>query len=98
MTVDTATTEPLMVKEKKKTFIEEYGTAPWSVLHPFSTEDQVVMTAMRTIVTPNKGKLQGPAARVPYDAIMERVAAPAGVVVKIVFAIFIELTHDLSGE
>jgi epsilon-lactone hydrolase len=63
-----------------KTFIEEYGTAPWSVLHPFSTEDRVVMTAMRTILTPNKGQLAGPAARVPYDAIMERVAAPAGVV------------------
>jgi len=65
-----------------KTFIEEYGTAPWSMLHSLSTEDQVVMTGVRAIVTPNKGKLQGPAARVPYDAIMERVAAPAGVVYK----------------
>lgn len=72
--------EALMANTTQNTFIEEYGTAPWSVLHPFSTEDQVVMTAMRTIVTPNKGKLQGPAARVPYDAIMGRVAAPAGVV------------------
>src|SRR5471032_147054 len=62
------------------TFIEDYGTTPCSVLHPFTTEDRIVMTAMRAIVTPNKGKLQGPAARVPYDAIMERVAAPAGVV------------------
>ena len=64
----------------KNTLIEDYSTASWSVLHPFSTEDHAVMAAMRAIVTPNKGKLAGPAARVPYDAIMERVAAPAGVV------------------
>ena len=38
------------------------------------------MTAMRAIVEPNKGKLQGLAARVPYDAIMVQVAAPAGIV------------------
>jgi hypothetical protein len=36
------------------------------------------MSAMRVIVEPNKGRLQGTAARVPFDAIMERVAAPAG--------------------
>jgi monoterpene epsilon-lactone hydrolase len=34
------------------------------------------MAAMRAIVEPNKGKLQGTAARVPFDAIMEHVAAP----------------------
>ena len=38
------------------------------------------MAAMRAIVEPNKGKLQGIAARVPFDAIMEHVSAPAGVV------------------
>jgi acetyl esterase/lipase len=38
------------------------------------------MAAMRAIVEPNKGKLQGVAARVPFDVIMEHVAAPAGVV------------------
>ncbi|WP_263385093.1 alpha/beta hydrolase fold domain-containing protein [Granulicella arctica] len=38
------------------------------------------MTAMRSIVEPNKGKLRGVAARVPFDAIMKRVSAPAGVV------------------
>ena len=38
------------------------------------------MVAMRAIVEPNKGKLQGVAARIPFDAIMEHVAAPAGVV------------------
>ena len=62
------------------TFLEDHGTAPWSVLHPFSTEDQAAMAAMRAIVEPNKGRLQGTAARSPFDAIMERVTAPAGVV------------------
>ena len=38
------------------------------------------MGAMRAIVEPNKGKLQGIAARVPFDSIMEHVAAPAGVI------------------
>jgi acetyl esterase/lipase len=38
------------------------------------------MAAMRAIVEPNKGKLQGIAARVPFDAIMEHVPAPVGVV------------------
>jgi acetyl esterase/lipase len=37
------------------------------------------MAAMRAIVEPNKGRLQGVAARAPFDAIMERVAAPVGV-------------------
>jgi acetyl esterase/lipase len=37
------------------------------------------MAAMRTIVEPNKGRLQGTAARVPFDAIMEHVAAPEDV-------------------
>jgi epsilon-lactone hydrolase len=34
---------------------------------------------MRAIVEPNKGRLQGTAARVPFDAIMEHVAVPEGV-------------------
>ena len=52
----------------------------WLVHHPFSAGDQAAMAAMRTIVEPNKGKLQGVAARVPFDAIMEQVSAPVGVV------------------
>jgi len=63
-----------------KTFLENHGTVPWSVLHPFSTEDQAAMAVMRATVEPNKGKLQGTAARVPYDAIMQHVTAPVGVV------------------
>jgi epsilon-lactone hydrolase len=63
-----------------QTLQEDYCTASWLVDHPFSAEDQIAMAAMRAIVEPNKGKLQGIAARVPFDAIMEHVAAPAGVV------------------
>ena len=56
------------------------STASWLVQHPCSAEDQAAMTAMRAIVEPSKGKLRGIAARVPFDAIMEHVSDPAGVV------------------
>jgi len=59
------------------TTIQENRT--WSTTHRISAEDKTAMAAMRVIVEPNKGRLQGTAARVPFDAIMERVAAPAGV-------------------
>ncbi len=55
------------------------NTTAWNTLHSFSTNDQVAMAAMRAIVEPNKGKLQGMAARAPYDALIERVSAPEGV-------------------
>lgn len=63
-----------------QTLREHQRTSSWLVQHPCSAEDQAAMAAMRAIVEPNKGKLQGVAARVPFDAIMEHVAAPAGVV------------------
>ncbi len=63
-----------------QTLREHHSTASWLVHHPCSAEDQAAMAAMRAIVEPNKGKLQGIAARVPFDAIMEHVAAPVGVV------------------
>jgi len=63
-----------------QTLRDDYCAASWLVHHPCSAEDRAAMAAMRAIVEPNKGKLQGVAARVPFDAIMERVAAPAGVV------------------
>jgi acetyl esterase/lipase len=63
-----------------QTLREDYSTASWLVQHPLSAEDQAAMAAMRAIVEPNKGKLQGIAARVPFDAIMEHVSAPVGVV------------------
>jgi epsilon-lactone hydrolase len=62
-----------------KTFQEDRSMAQYTVVHAISAADQVAMAAMRTIVEPNKGKLQGAAARGPYDAIMESVAAPAGI-------------------
>jgi len=59
-----------------QTFREHHSTVSWLVQHPCSTQDQLTMAAMRAIVEPNKGKLQGTAARAPFDAIMEHVAAP----------------------
>jgi monoterpene epsilon-lactone hydrolase len=63
-----------------QTLREDHSAASWLVQHPLSAEDQAAMAAMRAIVEPNKGKLQGIAARVPFDAIMEHVSAPVGVV------------------
>jgi epsilon-lactone hydrolase len=62
-----------------QTLREDHGTASWLRQHPLSAEDQAAMAAMRAIVEPNKGTLQGIAARVPFDAIMEHVSAPIGV-------------------
>lgn len=50
-----------------------------TTFHPISAEDKTAMASLRAIVEPNKGRLQGTAARVPFDAIMERVTAPEGV-------------------
>ncbi len=50
-----------------------------TVFHPISAEDKTAMAAMRAIVEPNKGRLQGTTARAPFDAIMEHVAVPEGV-------------------
>jgi monoterpene epsilon-lactone hydrolase len=63
-----------------QTLRDDYCAVSWLVHHAFSAEDKAAMAVMRAIVEPNKGKLQGIAARVPFDAIMEHVAAPAGVV------------------
>ncbi len=51
----------------------------WLVSHPITAGDSAKMAAMRTIVESNKGRLQGTAARVPFNGIMERVAPPEGV-------------------
>jgi len=51
----------------------------WSETHPTTAEDKVAMAALRALVEPLKGKLQGTAARPPFDAIMEHVAAPKDV-------------------
>src|SRR3989442_6895821 len=51
----------------------------WLAVHPLSQEDSLVATALRASVAAVKGKLAGTAARAPFDAIMERVAAPTDV-------------------
>src|SRR6267154_5667034 len=52
---------------------------PWLAVHPLRPDDALGATALRASVAAFKGKLAGTAARGPFDAIMERVAAPAGV-------------------
>src|ERR1700727_2446996 len=51
----------------------------WCVIHPLSPEDSAAMTALRSAVAGMKGKLEGTAARGPFNGIMERVGAPVGV-------------------
>jgi epsilon-lactone hydrolase len=49
------------------------------LIHPLSPEDSAAMTALRSAVAGMKGKLEGTAARGPFNGIMERVVAPGGV-------------------
>jgi monoterpene epsilon-lactone hydrolase len=41
----------------------------WSVTHPVTSEDKAAMAAMRAMIAPNKGRLQGTSARGPFDEI-----------------------------
>jgi acetyl esterase/lipase len=50
-----------------------------SATHLVTLQDKAAMAAMRSMVEPNKGRLQGISARVPFDGIMSRVVAPSGV-------------------
>ena len=52
---------------------------PWSVTHPISPTDKAAVAAARAIVEPQKGRLQGVAARQPFEEIMGHVAAPPDV-------------------
>jgi acetyl esterase/lipase len=47
--------------------------------HPLSKDDAVAAAGLRAGVAAFKGKLAGPAARAPFDDVMERVAVPDGV-------------------
>src|SRR5437870_5333845 len=58
---------------------ETAAKAPWLAVHPVSQEDSLAATALRASVRAVKGKLEGTAARGPFNGIMERVAVPAGV-------------------
>ena len=51
----------------------------WVEHHPVTQQDKTAMAAMRAVVEPNKGRMQGTAARAAFDGIMSRVKAPAGV-------------------
>jgi monoterpene epsilon-lactone hydrolase len=51
----------------------------WSDTHPISPADKAAVAAIRAIAEPQKGRLQGIAARGPFDEIMGHVAAPAEV-------------------
>ncbi len=63
-----------------KTHQESQNTAKsWLVSHPITAADAATMAAMRAVVEPNRGRLQGTAARIPFDGIMESVAPPEGV-------------------
>jgi acetyl esterase/lipase len=42
--------------------------------HPLDPQDALIVTAMRAMVSSTKGMLRGIAARVPFDALMERVS------------------------
>lgn len=54
--------------------------APWLVTHPLSPEDAIAAAALRSAVAPIKGKAEGTAGRGPFNAVMERVAVPEGVI------------------
>ena len=55
---------------------------PWSFVHPLTSEDAAAMTALRSAVAGMKGKLEGIAARAPFNGIVERVEAPEGITFK----------------
>ena len=48
-------------------------------IHPLSEQDSVAVAALRSVVAPMKGKVEGIAGRSLFDDIMERVAVPDGV-------------------
>src|ERR1700676_2226872 len=61
-------------------FLKNTGAEPpWLVIHPVSQEDSVGVAALRSVVAPMKGKIEGTAGRGPFNGIMERVAVPEGV-------------------
>jgi epsilon-lactone hydrolase len=61
--------------------IRKNDAAPdtWTTVNPLSPEDSTAITALRRMVASMKGKLEGSTARGPFNAIIERVAAPQGV-------------------
>jgi acetyl esterase/lipase len=64
---------------KKPTTTATNGKNSTIRTHPLAPEDATVMNAMRPMVAPHKGKMQGIAAREPFNAMMEQVLSPEGV-------------------
>jgi monoterpene epsilon-lactone hydrolase len=55
---------------KNAPFTPEHAKAAWSESRPASAEDTAVLTALRPLLEPFKGRLQGTAARPAFDDIM----------------------------
>jgi acetyl esterase/lipase len=51
----------------------------WYVSHPLSQKDSAAVAALRSMVAPMKGKIEGTAGRGPFNDVMEQVAVPEGV-------------------
>jgi monoterpene epsilon-lactone hydrolase len=58
---------------------EEASAQTGIVVHAVTAKDAATVAAMRTMIEPHRGQLQGTEARQPFDAIMERVAPAEGV-------------------
>ena len=65
----------MQTEKRENTSIKE----SWSVIHPLSPEDSAAMNALRSAVAAMKGKLEGVAARAPFNGIMKHVAHPDGI-------------------
>ncbi len=52
---------------------------PWMAQRPLTSADALVVATARAAALPHKGRLQGTAARKPFDTIMSRVPMPGGV-------------------
>src|ERR1700730_15536768 len=64
----------------RSNFVKNRGPdASWFVIHPLTQEDSIAVAALRSVVAPMKGKVEGTAGRGPFNDIMERVAVPEGV-------------------
>jgi monoterpene epsilon-lactone hydrolase len=59
--------------------VSSQNTAAGFATHAITADDKTAMAALRAMVEPLKGKLQGTAGRPPFDAIMEHVPAPKDV-------------------
>jgi epsilon-lactone hydrolase len=58
---------------------QETAVESWSTLHALTPEDAATIGAMRKMLEPHKGQMQGTAARKPFDEIMEHTPAAAGI-------------------